>query len=131
MTAVTIARREMPLDDLVVRVYHLELKECRDVTEFKDAIQLVLRNLDEVMEALGCYRPVDRRILRAVDSLKLKAFHMRNLCTAVPESFEDPEDWRQMAIHVAANYEQFRIEAGMLYQLAVPGSSFAVLRAAL
>ena len=121
----------MPLDDLVVRVYHLELKECRDVTEFKDAIQLVLRNLDEVMEALGCYRPVDRRILRAVDSLKLKAFHMRNLCTAVPESFEDPEDWRQVAIHVAANYEQFRIEAGMLYQLAVPGSSFAVLRAAL
>jgi hypothetical protein len=131
MTAVTIARREMPLDDLVVRVYHLELKECRDVTEFKDAIQLVLRNLDEVMEALGCYRPVDRRILRAVDSLKLKAFHMRNLCTAVPESFEDPEDWRQVAIHIAANYEQFRIEAGMLYQLAVPGSSFGVLRAAL
>jgi hypothetical protein len=43
MTALTIARREMPLDDLVVRVYHLELKECRDEAEFKDAIQLVLR----------------------------------------------------------------------------------------
>jgi uncharacterized UPF0160 family protein len=121
----------MPLDDLVVRVYHLELKECRDEAEFRDAVQLVLRNLDEVMDTLGCYRPADRRILRAVDSLKLKAFHMRNLCTAVPEFFEDPEEWRQVAIQVAANYEQFRIEAGMLYQLAVPGSSFGVLRAAL
>lgn len=131
MTAVTITRRDMPLDDLVVRVYHLELKECRDWAEFKDAIKLVLRNLDEVMDTLGCYRPADRRIVRAVDRLKLKAVHMRNLCTAVPESFEDPEDWRQVAIHIAANYEQFRIEAGMLYQLAVPGSSFGVLRAAL
>jgi hypothetical protein len=67
MTALTIARREMPLDDLVVRVYHLELKECRDESEFKDAIQLVLRNLDEVMDTLGCYRPAGRRIMRAVE----------------------------------------------------------------
>ena len=29
MTPLTIAR-DMPLDDLVVRVYHLELSECRD-----------------------------------------------------------------------------------------------------
>jgi hypothetical protein len=131
MTAVTIARREMPLDDLVVRVYHLELKECRDEAEFKDAIQLVLRNLDEVMDTLGWYRPAGRRIMRAVDRLKLKAFHLRNLCTAVPESFSDPEEWRQVAIDIAANYEQFRIEAGLLYQIVVPGSSFGVLRAAL
>ena len=131
MTALTITRREMPLDDLVVRVYHLELKECRDEAEFRDALQLVLRNLDEVMDALSFYRPVDRRIVRAVDRLKLKAAHMRNLCTAVPESFDHPEGWRQVAIQVAANYEQFRIEAGHLYQLAVPRSSFGVLRAAL
>lgn len=131
MTALTITRREMPLDDLVVRVYHLELKECRDEAEFRDALQLVLRNLDEVMDALSFYRPVDRRIVRAVDRLKLKAAHMRNLCTAVPESFDHPEGWRQVAIQVAANYEQFRIEAGLLYQLAVPGSGFGVLRAAL
>jgi hypothetical protein len=131
MTALTINRREMPLDDLVVRVYHLELKECRDEAEFRDAVQLVLRNLDEVLDALSSYRPSDRRIFRAVDRLKLKVVHLRNLCTAVPESFDDPERWRQAAIHVAANYEQFRIEAGLLYQLAVPGSSFGVLRAAL
>jgi hypothetical protein len=131
MTALTINRREMPLDDLVVRVYHLELKECRDEAEFRDAVQLVLRNLAEVLDALSCYRPSDRRIFRAVDRLKLKVVHLRNLCTAVPESFDDPERWRQVAIHVAANYEQFRIEAGLLYQLAVPGSSFGVLRAAL
>ena len=30
--------------------------------------------------------------MRAVDRLKLKAFHMRNLCTAIPESFGDPEE---------------------------------------
>lgn len=131
MTAVTIARREMPLDDLVVRVYHLELKECRDWAEFKDAVQLVLRNLDEVLDTLGSYRPADRRTLRAVDNVKLKAVHLRNFCMAIPESFDDPERWRQAAIQVAATYEQFRIEAGMLYQLAVPGSSFGVLRAAL
>lgn len=131
MTALTIARREMPLDDLVLRVYHLELKECRDEAEFRDAVQLVLRNLDEVMDALSCYRPADRRIVRAADRLKVKAAHMRNLCMAIPESFDGPEGWRQAAIEVAANYEQFRIEAGLLYQLAVPGSSFGVLRAAL
>lgn len=131
MTALTITRREMPLDDLVVRVYHLELKECRDEAEFRDAVQLVLRNLDEVMDALSCYQPADRVIFRAADQLKLKATHMRNLCTAIPASFDGPERWRQAAIEVAANYEQFRIEAGLLYQLAVPGSSFGVLRAAL
>jgi len=131
MTALNIVSREMPLDDLVVRVYHLELKECRDEAEFRDAIQLVLRNLDEVMDALSSYRPADRRIFRAVDRLKLKVVHMRNLCGEVPESFDHPEAWRQVAIQVAANYEQFRIEAGLLYQLAVPGSGFGVLRAAL
>lgn len=131
MTALSIARSEMPLEDLVLRVCHLELSECRDEAEFREAVQLVLRNLDEVLDALCVYRPPDRIIERAVDRVKLKAAHMRNLCTAVPESFDHPEGWRPVAEHVMVNYEQFRIEAGLMYRLAVPGSSFGVLRAAL
>jgi hypothetical protein len=131
MTALNIARREMPLDDLVVRVYHMELNECRDEAEFREGVRLVLRNLDEVLDALCFYRPPDRRIQRAVDRVKLKAVHLRNLCMAVPESFDNPEGWRSVAENIMVNYEQFRIEAGLLYRLAVPGSSFGVLRAAL
>ncbi|HZI57243.1 MAG TPA: hypothetical protein VFF39_10730 [Verrucomicrobiae bacterium] len=131
MTALMIVRRAMPLDNLVVRVYHLELKECRNEAEFRDAIRLVLRNVDEVMDALCGYQPAERRIGRAADRVKMKAVSMRKLCAAIPESFDDPEGWRQVAVHIIANYEQFRIEAGLLYQLAVPGSSFGVLRAAL
>ncbi|MGB9121242.1 MAG: hypothetical protein WCE73_11525 [Candidatus Angelobacter sp.] len=130
MTALTIAR-DMPLDDLVVRVYHLELLECRDEAEFREGVRLVLHNVDEVLDALCFYRPPDRRIQRAVDRVKLKAAHMRNLCTAVPESFDSPEGWRPVAENIMVNYEQFRIEAGLLYRLAVPGSSFGVLRSAL
>ena len=101
MTALTIARREMPLDDLVVRVYHLELKECRDEAEFKDAIQLVLRNLDEVMDTLGCLPACQAGgIMRAVDRLKLKAFPYARSFRGLPESFGDPEEWRQAAIDV-------------------------------
>lgn len=131
MTALNIARREMPLDDLVVRVYHMELNECRDEAEFREGLRLVLRNLDEVLDALCFYQPVERRIQRAVDRVKLKATHMRNICTAVPESFDSPEGWRPVAENIMVNYEQFRIEAGLLYRIAVPGSSFGVLRAAL
>jgi hypothetical protein len=131
MTTLNIARREMPLDDLVVRVYHLELKECRAEAEFREGVRLVLRNLDEVLDTLCFYRPTERRIYRAVDRVKMKAASLRNLCAAIPEIFDHPEQWREAAILIVANYEQFRIEAGLLYQLAVPGSSFAVLRAAL
>ena len=131
MTALTIARRAMPLDDLVVRVYHMELNECRDEGEFRDGVRLVQRNLDEVLDALCSYRPTDRRTQRAVDRVKLKAVNMRNVCTAVPESFDHPEGWRSVAKDIMVNYEQFRIEAGVLYRLAVPGSSFGILRAAL
>ena len=130
MTALTIAR-DMPLKDLVVRVYHLELLECRDEAEFREGIRLLLHNVDEVLEALCVYRPVERRTQRAVDRVKLKATHMRTLCTAVPESFDSPEGWRPVAENIMVNYEQFRIEAGLMYRLAVPGSSFGVLRAAL
>ncbi|HEY2171850.1 MAG TPA: hypothetical protein VGJ30_19650 [Candidatus Angelobacter sp.] len=130
MTALTIAR-DMPLDDLVVRVYHLELLECRDEAEFKECIRLVLRNVDEVLDALCFYRPPDKRIQRAVDRVKLKAANMRNLCAAVPETFDSPEGWRSVAETIMVNYEQFRIEAGLLYRLAVPGSGFGLLRSAL
>lgn len=131
MTALNIVRREMPLDDLVLRVYHMELNECRDEAEFKDGVRLLLRNLDEVLDALAFYQPADRRILRAVDRVKLKATHMRKICADIPESFVGPEGWRPVAELIMVNYEQFRIEAGLLYRLAVPGSSFGVLRAAL
>ena len=130
MTALTIAR-DMPLHDLVVRVYHLELLECRDEAEFKEGVRLMLRNVDEVLDALCFYRPPDKRIQRAVDRVKVKAAHMRNLCKAVPESFDNPEGWRSVAENIMVSYEQFRIEAGLMYRLAVPGSSFGVLRAAL
>ena len=63
--------------------------------------------------------------------MKIKATHLRELCATVPESFDDPEGWRSVAENIMVNYEQFRIEAGLLYRLAVPGSSFGVLRAAL
>jgi len=131
MTALSIARSDKPLEDLVVRVCHMELTECRDEAEFREGIQLVLRNVDEVLDALCFYRPTERRIERAVDRVKLKAAHMRNLCAAIPESFVDPEGWRLTAENIMVNYEQSRIEAGLMYRLAVPGSGFGVLRAAL
>jgi hypothetical protein len=96
MTPLIIARY-MPLDDLVGRVYHLELLECRDDKEFLDAIRLMQHNLDEVTDALGCDLSNDRRIRRAVDRVKTKAAHLKKLCTAVPQSFSDPQGWRFIA----------------------------------
>ena len=130
MTPLTIAR-DMPLDDLVVRVYHLELLECRDNSEFQDALRLMQHNLNEVMAALGGDISEDKRIRRAIDRVKTDAARLKDLCAAVPESFDDPQGWRPVAENIMINYEQFRIGAGLLYQLAVPGSSFGVLRAAL
>jgi len=130
MTPLTIAR-DMPLHDLVVRVYHLELLECRDNSEFQEAIRLMRHNLNEVLGALGVDLSEDRRICRAIDLVKIKATRLRELCAAVPESFDDAEGWRPVAEHIMVNYEQFRIEAGLMYRLAIPGSSFGVLRAAL
>jgi hypothetical protein len=131
MTPIPITRRDMPLDDLVVRVYHLELSECKDFAEFKDAVQLLLKNVDEVLDTLGCYQPLEPRVSRAIDRVKRRAISLKNLCAEIPESFDDPEEWRGIAAHITANYEQFRIEAGLLYQIAIPGASFGVLRAAL
>ncbi|MGC2697404.1 MAG: hypothetical protein WA738_16580 [Candidatus Angelobacter sp.] len=123
--------RKGPLDDLVLKVCHLELSECRDFVEFKEGIQIMVRNLEETLAALACYTPPSLRIRRAAENVKLKAVHLLNICRAIPKSFDDPERWRETAINVIANYEQFRIEAGHLCQLAVPRSSFGVLRAAL
>lgn len=130
MTILNVAR-DTPLDDLVTRVYHLELSECRNFAEFQEGVQLMLRNLDEVLQALGCYVSAEPRLRRAADRVKLKAVRLRSLCVAIPASFDDPEGWRFAATQIIANYEQFRIDAGLLYRLAVPGSSFGVLRAAL
>ncbi len=63
MTPLMIARY-MPLDDLVARVYHLELLECRDAAEFKHAIRLMQHNLDEVIDALASDISGDRRVHR-------------------------------------------------------------------
>lgn len=123
--------RKGPLDDLVLKVCHLELSECRDFTEFKEGIQVMVRNLEETLSALARYEPPSARIRRAADNVKLKAVLLLNVCRNIPRSFDDPEKWRETAINMIANYEQFRIEAGHFYQLAVPRSSFGVLRAAL
>ena len=130
MTAFKVSS-ENPLDDLVVRVYHLDLSDCDSLAEFKEGVRLMLKNVEEVLSALSSYFPEDRRVLRAAERVTLQATRLRNLCVAVPETFDDPEAWREIAGHVIANYEQFRILAGLLYQLAVPYATFGVLRAAL
>lgn len=130
MTALRIARHK-PLDDLVLKVYHLELAGCRNEEEFREYIRLMLHNVDAILEALGCYAPEDRRVRRAADLVKMRAVRLRSLCAAVPKSFNHPEEWRDAAAYILANYQQLRIEAGSLYQLAVPNATFGVLRAAL
>ncbi len=130
MKPVNIAQ-ESPLDDLVRKVYHLELAECKTFAEFKEGIRLMLANIDAVLQALACYVPPNRRIQRAADLLKLKAVRLRGFCLEAPEFDNGSQEWRHAARNIIVNYEQFRIEAGMLYQLVVPGSSFSVLRAAL
>jgi hypothetical protein len=120
-----------PLDELVLKVTHLELSECGNVAEFKEGIQVMIKNLEATLEALGSYTSSDRRIRRAAEKVKLKAVHLLKLCRDMPKCFDNSENWREAAAIMIVNYEQFRIEAGHLYQLAVPRSSFSVLRAAL
>lgn len=123
--------RQTPLRNLILKVYHLELSECQTFDDYKEAIRLILKNLEEVLQALACYAPPDRRTERAADLLKLKAMRLRTFCSEMPEAENGSEEWRPIARSIIVNYEQFRIEAGMLYQVVVPGSSFSVLRAAL
>jgi hypothetical protein len=123
--------RQRPLRDLILKVYHLELSECTTFDDSKEAIRLMLKNLEEVLQALACFAPPDRRIERAADLLKLKATRLLKLCSEMPEAENGSQEWRQIARNIIVNYEMFRIEAGMLYELVVPGATFSVLRAAL
>lgn len=120
-----------PLDELVLKVTHLELSECSSLAEFKEGVQVMIRNLEATLEALGSYTTSDKRIRRAAENVKLKAVHLLKLCRDMPKCCDESENWRETAATMIVNYEQFRIEAGHLYQLAVPRSSFSVLRAAL
>jgi hypothetical protein len=122
---------QRPLNDLVRSVCHVELAECANFAEFKEAIRLMVGNLDETLATLALFRPPDARVARAGDDVKLAALRLLQLCRAIPESFEDPEKWREVAVHIAANYEQFRIKAGHFYQAAVPRATFSILRSAL
>jgi hypothetical protein len=83
------------------------------------------------LQALACFAPPNRRIERAADLLKLKAARLLKFCSEMPEAENGSQEWRRIARGIIVNYEQFRIEAGMLYQLVVPGATFSVLRAAL
>jgi hypothetical protein len=130
MTSPKDARKD-PFDDLVLKVCHVELSECNDVVEFREGIEVMRRNLEETLATLACYVPPNPRIRRAAANVKMKAVLLLDVCHGVSKSFDDPEKWKEMAINTMSNYEQFRIEAGHLYQLVVPRSSFAVLRAAL
>ena len=120
-----------PLDELVLKVTHLELSECTNAADFKEGIQVMMKNLEATLEALGCYTTSDKRVGRAAENVKLRAVLLLKLCKEMPKCFDDAEKWRGKVATMIANYEQFRIEAGHLYQLAVPQSSFGVLRAAL
>jgi len=99
--------------------------------EFKEAIKVMERNLEETLATLARCDPPCTRIRRAVENVKLKAVLLLNLCRNIPKSFDEPEKWRETAVRLMANYDQFRIVAGHLYELAVPRSGFGVLRAAL
>lgn len=123
--------RQTPLRDLILKVYHLELSACQTFDDYKEAIRLMVKNLEEVLQALACFAPPNRRIERAADLLKLKAAHLLKFCSEMPEAENGSQEWRRIARDIVVNYEQFRIEAGMLYQLVVPGATFSVLRAAL
>lgn len=124
--------RSKPLVDLVLKVRHIELlAESKCLGDFLEGIRFMTQNLDETLAALGGYLPVDPAERRMAEKVKLNAMRLLQLCRAIPEVFDDSDQWRQMAVHIAANYEQFRIDAGHLYQLAVPRSGFGVLRSAL
>lgn len=123
--------RQTPLRDLVLKVHHLELAECETFEDSKEAIRLIVENVEAVLQALACFAPPNRRIERAANLLKLKGARLLKLCSEMPEEENGSQEWRRIARAIIVNYEQFRIEAGMLYQLAVPGATFSVLRAAL
>lgn len=119
------------LDELVLKVHCVELIECRNFDEFKKLLRIMMRNMEFTLDTLGNFEPEDPRVRRAANNVKKLALRLMQMGRAIPPQFPHPEQWRQAAVNIAANYEQFRIEAGHLYQAAVPGSSFPVLRSAL
>lgn len=124
--------RSKPLDDLVLKVHHIELlSESRCLGDFLEGVRLMMHNLDDTLAAVGGHQPTDAAERRMTEKVKMSASRLLKLCRAVPESFDNSDQWRPLAAHIGANYEQFRIDAGHLYQLAAPNSGFGVLRSAL
>ena len=123
--------RQMPLRDLILKVHHLELSECNTFDDSKEVVRLIVENVEAVLQALACFAPPNRRIERAADLLKLKGVRLLKLCSEMPEVENGSQEWQRIVRAIIVNYEQFRIEAGMLYELVVPGATFSVLRAAL
>jgi len=130
MKAQKIAR-QTPLRDLILKVHHLELSECNTFDDAKEVIRMMVKNVEAVLQALACLAPPNRRIERAADLLKLKGARLLKLCSEMPEVENGSQEWRHITRAIIVNYEQFRIEAGILYELVVPGATFSVLRAAL
>lgn len=131
-------RQARLLDDLVRKVFHVNLQRCRDAGEFRNSLSYMVRNLEEISSSLGFAAADhqfsnDQRINRAAENVKVKAERLLALCGAVPESFatKDEGEWRAAANNLSANYDILRFDAGHLYQLAVPESPFGVLRSAL
>jgi hypothetical protein len=119
------------LDDLVLKVSCVAMGLCQNEAEFREALRVLVNNLQEVMGCLSAFQPGLPQGRRAAESMKLKAVRLLELCHAVPESFDDPNAWREAAARIKANYDQFRADAGRLYLMEVPGSGFDVLGAAL
>lgn len=119
------------LDDLVLKVTYVGLKVCQNEADFREALRVLIGNLEEVMGCLAAFQAGLPQGRRLVESMKLKAIRLLDLCHAVPESFDDPNAWREAADRIKANYDQFRSDAGRLYSVEVAGSGFDVLSAAL
>lgn len=119
------------LDDLVLRVTYVGLKARQHEYDFRQALRVMIGNLEEVLSCLAVFEPGLPQGRRAAESVKLKAVRLLDLCHAVPERFDDPNAWREAAQSILANYDQFRADAGRLYVIEVPGSGFNVLGAAL
>jgi hypothetical protein len=146
-------RQAQLLDELVGKVYHVDLPQCRDFGEFQNRVEFMVRNLAEISNSLGHgfakqgfakqgfakqgftkqgFATQDaRRIRRAAERVKVKAERLLSLCGTVPVSFAAPEEWRTVAGNLTVNYDILRFDAGHLYQLVIPESPFSVLRSAL
>ena len=111
MRTLNVARR---VDAFVLRVYHIDLSECQDVAAFKQGLQLMMVNLDELLALLACELPSDRRIVRSAANVKLKATRLLRTCRALPDSFDDSKECRDIAGQIIASYEMLRIESGHL-----------------